>query len=197
MNGAPIPGMPVVVVLRTPRPVQWQGEVVAVRETSLAVSVKNAPESWDPNGPYVVICGTPGSRLTAQAHLVARNGEVTAFKVLGNWKPLDLRRDQRFATDLRVEVRSVLGSSRQQGRLIDVSLGGAAAVVESRPGGSQVEIGIAAQGYSARLLCDLVGSSQVGDETVIHLRFKDLTPPHQAFVRNLVAWLLETEERAS
>ncbi|MBK9544324.1 MAG: PilZ domain-containing protein [Dehalococcoidia bacterium] len=86
---------------------------------------------------------------------------------------------------------------RQQGRLIDVSLGGAAAVVESRPGGSQVEIGIAAQGYSARLLCDLVGSSQVGDETVIHLRFKDLTPPHQAFVRNLVAWLLETEERAS
>ena len=189
--------MPVVVVLRSPQPVQWQGEIVALRDASMAVRVVNAPPSWEPMLPYTVICGMPGSRLTAGAAFVARNGDVAAFKLTARWKPLDLRRDHRFATDLQAEVRSVLGNSRQQGRIIDISLGGAAVVVGAKPGGSQVEVGIAAQGYAARLLCDIISSAQAGEETVIHLRFRDLTPPQQAFIRQLVGWLVEVEAQAS
>ena len=197
MNGAPAPGMPVVVVLRSPQPVQWQGEIVALRDASMAVRVVNAPPSWEPMLPYTVICGTPGSRLTAGAAFVARNGDVAAFKLTARWKPLDLRRDHRFATELQAEVRSVLGNSRQQGRIIDISLGGAAVVLDAKPGGSQVEVGIAAQGYAARLLCDIISSAQAGEETVIHLRFRDLTPTQLAFIRQLVGWLVEVEAQAS
>lgn len=197
MSVAPEPGMAVVVVLRSPQPVQWQGEIVALRDASLAVTVSNAPQAWNLMLPYMLICGTPGSRYTATANFVARNGDVAAFKLAARWKPLDLRRDPRFATDMKAEIRSVLGNSRQAGRIIDISLGGAAVAVESRPGGSQIEIGISSNGYAARILCDVLGSSQVGTETVMHLRFRDLTPPHQAFIRQLVAWLVEVEAKAS
>ncbi len=197
MSLSPEPGMPVVVVLRSPQPVQWQAELVAVRETALAIRVANAPESWDSTLPYYIICGTPGSRFKAPASFVARNGGTAAFKLESPWKALDLRRDQRFATDLAAEVRSVLGNSRQPGRVIDISLSGAAIATGSKPGGSQVEIGITAQGYSARVLCDLLSSSQVGTDTVLHLRFRELTPPHQAFIRQLVAWLTEADAQAS
>ena len=197
MSATPEPGMPVVVVLRSPQPVQWQGELVAVRDAALAIRVARAPESWDTMLPYYIICGTPGSRFKAPANFVARNGDTAAFKLESSWRALDLRRDPRFSTDLAAEVRSVLGNSRQPGRVIDISLGGAAIATATKPGGSQVEIGITAQGYSARVLCDLLSSSQVGSETVLHLRFRDLTPPHQAFIRQLVSWLTEANAQAS
>ena len=197
MSVTPEPGAPVVVVLRSSEPVQWQGEIVALRDASLAVRLPKAPDSWNSLLPYMIICGQPGSRFTAQASFVARNGDVAAFKLTSRWKPLDLRRDQRFSTDLRAEVRSVLGSSRQDGRIIDISLGGAAIAVETRPGGSQIEIGMAANGYGARLLCDVLSSSEVGSDTVLHVRFRDLTPPQHAFIRQLVAGLLQATVKAS
>jgi hypothetical protein len=161
------------------------------------VRVTKAPDSWNQLLPYVIICGMPGSRSTAEASYVARNADVAAFKLLSRWKPLDLRRDPRFSTDLQAEVRSVLGSSRQPGRIIDISMGGAAVAVESRPGGSQLEISVATNGYAARILCDVQSSSQAGTETVLHLRFRDLTPPQQAFIRQLVAALVQSQARAS
>ena len=72
-----------------------------------------------------------------------------------------------------------------------------AVVLDAKPGGSQVEVVIAAQGYAARLLCDIISSAQAGEETVIHLRFRDLTPPQLAFIRQLVGWLVEVEAQAS
>lgn len=197
MSVTPEAGMPVVVVLRSPQPIQWQGEIVALRHASLAVRVTKAPGAWNSMLSYVVICGSPGSRFTAEANFVARNGEVAAFKLTSRWKPLDLRRDPRFATDLRAEVRSVLGNSRQDGRIIDISLGGAAVAVETRPGGSQLEVGIAADGYAARILCDVLSSSQAGAETILHLRFRDLTPAQQAFIRQFVATLVQAQSKAS
>lgn len=197
MSVSPEPGAAVVVVLRSAEPVQWQGEVVALRDASLAVRLSRPPETWNPMLPYVIICGTPGSRFTAEAHFVARNADVAAFKLVTRWRALDLRKDPRFSTDLKAEVRSVLGNSRQEGRIIDISMGGAAVAVESRPGGSQVEVGISANGYSARLLCDVLSSAQVGNETVMHLRYKDLTPPQAAFIRQLVAALVAAQAKAS
>jgi hypothetical protein len=197
MNVVPEAGMPVVVVLRAAEPVHWQGEIVALRDASVAIRVANAPAGWNPMLPYVVICGTPGSRFSAPATYVARNSDVAAFKLTSRWKALDLRRDPRFATDLKAEIRSVLGNSRQQGRIIDISAGGAAVAVDTRPGGSQVEVGIATNGYAARITADVLHTTQVGSETVLHVRFRDMTPPHQAFIRQLVAWLIENEAKAS
>lgn len=183
------------VVLRPAPPVQWQGVVVALKETSLAIRLNEPRDAWDAEQQYLVICGSPGSRVSAPARFVASNGAAAAFRLTGGWKQLDLRSSPRFSTDLKAEVRSVLGSSRQPGRVVDISLGGAAVAVDVRPGGSQIELGIAANGYSARLVCDVLNTSQSGDETVLHVRFHEMSAPHQAFVRQLVASLVDAEAR--
>lgn|GEM_PF-2485996 len=198
MSVLPAPGTPVVVVLRSAEPVQWQGHVVAVRDASIAVRLSGPRPEFDPLLPYVIISGEPGSRFSAPARLTAQNGAAAAFKLTSGWKPLDLRKAPRFATDLKAEVRSVLGNSRQPGRVIDISTGGAAVAVDSRPGGSQIELGISANGYSARLVCDVLNTSEVGSDTVLHVKFASVSPPHQAFLRQLVASLMEAEaKRAS
>ena len=184
-----------VVVLRPSPPVQWQGVVVALKDTSLAIRLHEPPASWDAEQQYLVISGIPGSRVSAHTRFVATNGAAVAFRLTSRWKQLDLRSSPRFATDLKAEVRSVLGSSRQPGRVVDISLGGAAVAVDARPGGSQIELGIAANGYSARLVCDVLNISQAGAETVLHVRFHEMSAPHQAFVRQLVASLVDAEAR--
>ena len=65
--------------------------------------------------------------------------------------------------------------------------------VDAKPGGSQIEVGVFANGYAARLLCDVVNTSTAEDQTILHLQFRDLTPPQQAFVRTLVGNLVESQ----
>ena len=193
MSAVPSPSTPVVVVQRTSQPKQWQGELIAFRDASLAVRVHDAPQGWDATVPYAVIWGTPGSRSMCSVRFVAHKGDAVAFHATSAVKGIDLRRDQRFSIELNAEVRSVLGNSRQQGRLIDISSGGAAVAVDARPGGSQIEVGLQANGYAARLLCEVVGTHAAENQTVLHLRFKEMTPPQQAFVRNLVGRLVESQ----
>lgn len=193
MSAAPPPGTPVVVVQKTANVRQYQGEIIAFRDATLAVRMHSAPETWDAAASYSVIWGAPGSRSLCNVSFVANKDSAVALRVTSALKSIDLRRDARFTFELNVEVRSVLGSSRQTGRLVDVSSGGAAVAVDARPGGSQVEVGLQADGYAARLLCDVVNTRESGEQTVLHLRFKDLTPPQQAFVRNLVGRLVETQ----
>lgn len=193
MSAVPPPGTPVVLVQRTANPRQFQGELIAFRDGTMAVRLADGPRTWDPATAYSVIWGAPGSRSICNVSFVACKDSAVAFRTVSALKPIDLRRDQRFNFELNVEVRSVLGTSRQTGRLIDISAGGAAVAVDARPGGSQVEVGLQANGYAARLLCDVVNSHDSGDQTVLHLRFKDLSPPQQAFVRNLVGRLVESQ----
>jgi len=193
MSVMPPVGTAVVLVQRSAPPLQWQGELVAVKGTTLAVRLNTGAGSLDATNGFSIIWGAPGSRKLCQVTVVASNDRAVALKLASMPKQIDLRRDERFRLELNIEVRSVLGNSRQQGRLIDISAGGAAISVDARPGGSQVEIGVHANGYGARLLCDVINAREEDDQTVLHLRFKDLSPPQQAFVRNLVGWLVEAQ----
>ena len=89
--------------------------------------------------------------------------------------------------EIDAEVRSVLGTSRQRGAVLDVSTGGMAVAVEARPGGRAVEVHIAANGYAASLPCETVGVTQQEESAILHLRFDALSAPQQAFVRQLIA----------
>ncbi len=193
MSASPEPGTPILVVQRSVPPKQWQGELIVHRDDTLAARIFGAPTAWAATGTYSIIWGTPGSRFVCSATFTARKGDVAAFRLTSNWSLIDLRRAVRFDVELAAEVRSVLGNSRQAGSLIDVSVSGAAVEVETRPGGSQMEVGLRANGYSARLLCDVVSTHSVGSKTVLHLRFRDMTPPQLAFVRQLVGQLIERQ----
>jgi hypothetical protein len=192
------PGTRLTIVRRSSPPAQWTAVAVAGREDSIAARVTAPPPAWDSDFPYMLIRGSPGSRTFAMCSFVASKAEVAAFRITAPWRPLDLRKDRRFHTDLQAEVRSVLGTSRQPGHLVDISLGGLAVVVESRPGGSQLDVSLWNRGYSATVPCELARASPSDDgQTVLHLRFRELTAPQRAFVRQFVATLMAAEGQAS
>lgn len=193
MNADPELGTQIVVVQRSAPPRQWQAETIVCRDATLSVRVQGSPGTWDPFLQYSIIWGATGSRVACQATFMARKDDVAAFRLTSAWRLIDLRRAARFELALSAEVRSVLGSSRQPGRLVDISATGAAVEVATRPGGSQVEIGLRVNGYSARLLCEVVRARPADDQTILHLRFRDLTPPQQAFVRQVVGHLIESQ----
>jgi hypothetical protein len=191
------PGKQLTIVRRSDPPAQWVADIVAVREDSVALRLREAEPSWSPEATYLLICGKQGSRLVAPAAYFAHKNTAVAFKLRGAWKPLDLRKDRRFQADMQVEVRSVLGTSRQPGRLVDISMGGLAVAVDSRPGGSQLEVRLWAGGYSAQVVCDVVRATNSEGSSILHLRFHELAPPQAAFIRQLIASLLSEESLAS
>lgn len=192
------PGKPLSIVRRSDPPEQWAADIVAVRDDSVALRLTSPVTAWDPEQMYLLICGVSGSRHVAPATYFAHRNTAVAFKLRGPWKPLDLRKDKRFQVDMQVEVRSVLGSSRQTGRLVDISMGGLAVAVETRPGGNQLEVRLWSGGFSAQVVCDVVRATHQDGRTVLHLRFSELTPPQAAFVRQLIDMLMtERHEKAS
>ncbi len=192
------PGTPVTIVRRSSPPEQWTATVVVAREESIAARVTDPPAAWQPDTDYMVIQGSQGARTFAICSFVAAKNDVAAFRLTTHWRPLDLRKDRRYPADLQVEVRSVLGTSRQPGRLVDISMGGLAVAVETRPGGSQLEVSLWNRGYSASVPCELVRATPAANgHTVLHLRFRELTPPQQAFVRQFIASLQAAQGEAS
>lgn len=197
MEHQPGPGTPVTVVQRGASPVQWAGEIAAVREGGVAVRVAQGPAEWDAGARYSVVALVTGAKLVLPAAYLAHNERAVAFRALGPWQRLEQRRHPRYAVDLSAEVRSVLGNSRQGGRVVDISLGGMAVRVPSRPGGRQVRVGVAAGAYSSELLCTVVGAEEQADGVLLRLAFSELLPAQRAFVRQLIAGLEEASQRAA
>ena len=182
-------GTPLVVFQRTTPKVQWTGVVVGLRAGGCAARIASPPE-WDATKELLLIAGTPGKRWVSTGRFTAAQGEVVGFTLGSGWQPFDIRSSPRVAADLQAEVRSVLGQSKQPGRLIDISLGGMAVSVAAKPGGSALEVGIWANGYAAQLPCEVISTSQRDGAVVLHLKFQPLSPPQQAFVRQVVSTLM-------
>jgi PilZ domain-containing protein len=182
-------GTPLVVFQRETPKVQWTGVVVAARSGGCAARISSPPQ-WDAAAQLMLIAGTPGKRWVASGRFAAAQGEVVGFSLVSSWQPFDLRKSPRVSADLQAEVRSVLGQSKQPGRLIDISAGGMAVSVATKPGGSALEVAIWANGYAAQLPCEVISSNQADGGVVLHLKFQPLSPPQQAFVRQVVATLM-------
>ncbi|WP_322796489.1 PilZ domain-containing protein [Tepidiforma sp.] len=197
MERQPGPGTPVTVVRRGDPPAQWAGEIAAIREGGVAVRVVDGPAEWDAGARYSVVALAEGAKLVLAAAYLARNERAVAFRALGPWQRLEQRRHPRYPVDLRAEVRSVLGNSRQGGRVVDISLGGMAVRVPARPGGRQVRVGVTAGVYSSELLCTMVGTEEQADGVLLRLAFAELLPTQRAFVRQLIAGLEEASRRAA
>ncbi|GIW18574.1 MAG: hypothetical protein KatS3mg064_1731 [Tepidiforma sp.] len=189
MTSFPVPGTPVTVVLRSRDPAQWPGEVAAVRDGGVAVRIAGAMPAWDPNGTYVLVALDGSVRVSQPAAYIGHTERAVAFRSLGPWQPVDRRAHPRFAANYRAEVRSVLGNSRQDGRLVDISMGGMAVRVGSRPGGRQVQVRVWAGPFSSELLCMVVGAEEDENGVVLRLQYTDLLPAQRAFVRQVVEGL--------
>lgn len=178
--------MAITVVHRTQPPAQYTGEISASRRTAVAVRFDKAPNLDTPDEMLLII-GPAGARLTATGRFVASQGNVVAFTLLTSWQQLDLRKAPRRALDGMVEVRSVLGQSRQDGYIADISMGGIAVVVATKPGGNAVELKISRDGFTSHVRCRIVSVTTNTESATLHLNYQELSPPQLAFIRQLVA----------
>jgi hypothetical protein len=181
-----VPGAEIVAVrISAHPPEQFSGTIVAARESAIAARFPGA--SFQPGETVVLFCGRLGARLMARGVWLRSQGDASAFQLTGAFQPFDARKVQRVPSDFSAEVRSVIGTSRQPGTVVDVSTGGLAVAVATKPGGRAVVVYITANGFSAALPCETVGTSPREDCVILNLRFEELTPARQAFVRLLVS----------
>ncbi len=177
-----------IVIMRPKRvpPEHYPAVLVAERDTVVGLTLQGL--ELVPGEDVLLVHGTLGNRHMVDALYVSARDGVGIFKIKGLWRRLDPRASPRFELHTPVEVRSVLGTSRQEGQMFDVSLGGMAVHVAERPGGTEVEVIVAYGGYSGRLRCVIAGCDPDGDNHVLlRLKFTDMTPAQEAFVRQVVA----------
>jgi hypothetical protein len=167
-------------------PVQSSGTVVTLNAQAVAARFADGA-TFSAGKPVLLITGVLGSRQVARGTWAGTRDGISVFKLVSAFRPFDARKDGRVPLQIRGEVRSVLGGSRQPCNIMDVSMGGMAVTVETRPGGKALQVVLTANGYSATLPCETVGASESDDETLLHLRFEELTASQRAFVRQLVA----------
>jgi hypothetical protein len=70
--------------------------------------------------------------------------------------------------------------------MVDISMGGMAVRVGSRPGGRQVQVRVWAGAFSSELLCMVVGAEEDGDGVLLRLQYVELLPAQRAFVRQVI-----------
>jgi len=179
-------GASVVVMLAAVRPPELRPATVLAAKGERIVVRFESPLAVELDAIALVIVGPLGHRLVARTQCSGTKEGVYAFRIISEWQPFDGRLAPRYAMSLQAEVRSVLGGSRQAGKLIDISLGGAAVLVSSRPGGKSLELGLTSGGFASRLPCEVVGTTEREDSVILHLRFEALAPPQVAFLRRLV-----------
>jgi len=180
------PGAPILVVQRSTPPVQFEGTAIAAMGDVIAVKLL-APWPGRPGAEVAIITGEPGARLLANGRLAQTRAQVASFELVTGWQQLDLRTTTRYPTELGAEVRSVLGDSRQPGTIVDLSYGGMAVMVGSKPGGREVAITMRAGAFSVTLPCRIAAVVASDHGVMLHLEFMNLTGGQQAFIRNVVA----------
>ena len=179
-------GTPVVVVrVSANPPPQHHGEVAKLGTSGLAVRLAGDP-TLTPGEPVLLVAAGAFPRIAARGRFAASQGALCAFQLDGSWRSLDPRRETRYQMRLDAEVRSVLGTSRQAGAILDISPSGASVAVPVRPGGRQVELFLGVTGYAAALPCEVLGATEAEESAVLHLRFGDLSPAQLAFLRHVI-----------
>lgn len=178
-------GTALAVIQKGAAPVQREGVVVAVKGTALALRI-DKPAAWSDAAETVLIISLAEGRFRASVRYVARQNDVYAFALTSRWHGLDLRSAPRYRLDLGVRVSSVLGQSRQDGKIVDVSLGGLAVRVPTKPGGGAVEVEINHDGFRSRLRCEIVDSVAEESSVLLRLRYAELNHVQLAFIRRLV-----------
>lgn len=180
-------GASVVVMLAAVRPPELHSATVLAAKGHRIVVRFQPGFTVELDASALVICGRIGNRFVASARCSGTKDGVFGFQLALPWRPFDGRLAPRYEMSLQAEVRSVLGGSRQTGRLVDISLGGAAVEVSVRPGGKSLELGLTSGGFSSRLPCEVMNTTGEEGAVVLHLRFEALAPPQIAFLRRLVA----------
>jgi hypothetical protein len=189
------------IVVRHPAQMPTQHPAVFVRAEGSLIAVRftgPVSDDWTHEEPVLISTGSAGQRAVVNGSFVKLRDGFGVFRAAAAWRRVESRQSARIRVDLQAEVRSVLGQSRQEGRVVDVSLGGLAVRVPVKPGGREIEVIVRFGGYGSSLPCRVVSVTNEDSAVLLHLEFQALTPPQKAFIRNLVGTLgTGREDRAA
>jgi len=189
MREVPAPGEPVSVIWRGSSPENVRGRLHAIHGGGVSVQIAQPALPIEPQTEVMLVAGEIGNRLVAKARYFGCHSGLGLFGLVTRFHPFDLRGQTRYPVVAPAEVRSRLAQAWVSGRILDISLGGAAIEVGERPAGRRVEARLQLFGYSATLPCGVVDVGERGTRVVLHLKFEPLTHLQQAFVRNAVEYL--------
>lgn len=194
MGELPEPGCTVAIVWRGEAAGTAYGVLQSASGAVLAVELPATPP-WAAGDPVMLVVSDLGNRQLARATFTNARAQVALFRLDQPFHRFDLRGQSRFPLTARVEVRARQSMTRHPGVVIDVSTGGMAVEVQTRPAGKGVDVTVQVGGYGATLPCEIVGSGGDEGRVVLHLKFVGLTPSQLAFVRNVITGLESEVER--
>jgi hypothetical protein len=125
--------------------------------------------------------------LFATGRFMAARCAVAVISTPDGWQQVVTSEAEAVELHIRVHVRSVLGNSRQSGWIRSIDADGMSLEVAQRPGGRTLEVAVEANGFGARLACEVTASRAKGAVTMLEVRFGELTAAQRAFVRSLIA----------
>ena len=146
------------------------------------------------DGPSSVVAGDPVSLFfggiegptIASAMCLQISGNVAVLRLTDRPRSRAPRKDLRFATDFTVRVGAGT-ASELPGRLVDLSLGGAAALVPSPPEGQELDLRVALDDFATALPCEVVDVRYFAGVYLAHLRFRPLDFAQGALVQQIVS----------
>ena len=181
------PGAAVLVLVAKPAPAQ---AIARVRESEPSRLVLQPPEDVPaaPGSEVGLVVGPRTERYVARAVLREASPDHWLVELRSRWQRFDARRNARFPAS--GGVRFVFDDVHREGELLNVSGGGCAFRVPAGaepPPGAGLVLELTSGEFSSHVPGRVVGLSPLGDgEVRVHVRFGELRPHQQAFVRSVV-----------
>jgi len=179
----PTAGDPVAVLRRgTPAGEVCAGSFVAGQAFNVTIELESLPPVLEPGQEVVIACGPVGKRVVLLARFREMRGAHAIFIRQSPWRPVDARLYPRYRTAITATLDS--GDEQQQGRIIDISFGGAA--VECEGSRHPRTVTLLFDGVPGGLPCRVVNQDQADGHRVLHLQFESLASAARSHVQHLV-----------
>ena len=180
---APTAGDPATVLRRgIPAGDVCVGSFVAEHAFNVSIEFEGLPSFIEPGQEVVIACGPIGKRVVLLARFRELRGTRAMFVRQSPWRPVDARLYRRYRTAISATLDA--GGEPQPGRIVDISLGGAA--VECEASRSVRRISLSFEGMPEQLRCRVVNQDERDGHRVLHLQFEALSDAGRAHVRHLV-----------
>lgn len=184
---APCAGVATTMVQRgVARPLTAEGLFGGQRGFHVTVALTEACP-FAPGEGVLIACGEVGDRVAALASFQSAADGAASFTRLSPWRPVNTRRDPRYRTHLRANVRRTTGNLHAT--VIDISRGGLALAVAELPGVADFDVRVGLAKGSPYLPCRLISQRDSAEGKLLHIRFRVMDGAMRAYVDRLVGKL--------
>ncbi|MGH2633652.1 MAG: PilZ domain-containing protein [Tepidiformaceae bacterium] len=172
-------------------PLSWEGAFAGQR--GFQISVSGADQCpFEAEEDVLLASGKLGNRIASLARFKGVHTGRAIFTKLSPWRPVDTRANPRYRISMAASVRH--DAVEFPASVLDVSLGGAALVMETAPAAQMFDVRIGTRPDAPFLPCRTVSRQEQGGSEVLHVRFGTMTVQSHNYVAQLVGDLCASLE---